>query len=409
MKTIKSFLTISFVVIVFVNQMGGQTSTSTGTNAGNTGAHNSAFGANALMSTTGGYNSAFGSGALQNNIGGQNNTALGRESLSDNTTGLNNVGVGMYALRRNTTASNNIAIGYNTLANMTTDGKNTAIGHSTATSLTSGTLNILIGYKLAVPSNLESTIILGNNSKWKITSDADGYTGIGLGYNQFAQNRLEIGSGIPGTSGLRFRSINSNSSTVASNGKVLTVNANGDVVLTTDAGGSGGGSNVNIYNADGTLTGNRTVTMNNNRLMFNTDTNGSIYVGDRSDITNNANFPTTTGNYRLYVEGGILTEKVKVALRNPNTNWADYVFEDDYKLMSLKDIENFIKKHKHLPGIASANDLVENGLDLADMQAKQMEKIEELTLYIIEQHKNVEKQQKEIEKLKAMVKALTKQ
>lgn len=408
MKTIKTFLTISFVVMVFVNQLNAQTSTSTGTNAGNAGSHNSAYGANALSNTTGSSNSAFGSGTLENNIGGQNNTALGRLSLSANTEGLNNVGVGMYALRHNTTASGNIAIGYSALSNVTTDGGNIAIGFLAASSLTSGKKNILIGSNLAVPVNLDYTIILGNNSNWKITSDTNGYAGIGLGYNQFAQNRLEIGSGISGTAGLRFRAIDSNSPTVASNGKVLTVNANGDVVLTTDVGGSGGGSNVNIYNSNGTLTGNRTVSMVNNRLMFDTNTSGAIYIGDRNDITNNANFPTTTGNYRLYVEGGILTEKVKVALRS-TTNWADYVFEENYKLMPLNEVERFINTNKHLPGIASADDLVESGLDLGEMQAKQMEKIEELTLYIIDQNKKVEQQSKEIEELKAMVTALLKQ
>jgi hypothetical protein len=67
--------------------------------------------------------------------------------------------------------------------------------------------------------------------------------------------------------------------------------------------------------------------------------------------------------------------------------------------MPLNEVETFVKENKHLPGIDSANELVKNGLDVAEMQAKQMGKIEELTLYVIQQNK-------EIEELKAQVKAL---
>lgn len=166
-----------------------------------------------------------------------------------------------------------------------------------------------------------------------------------------------------------------------------------------------GSADINIYKDNGTITpanGVRTVTMNNNNLVFDTagsTTNGRVYIG------NSAGFPTTTGNYRLNVEGGILTEKVKVALRS-SANWADYVFADNYKLMPLKEVEAFVKANKHLPGVISAENLTKEGLDLGQMQAKQMEKIEELTLYVIDQNKTIEKQSKEIEELKAMVNAL---
>jgi trimeric autotransporter adhesin len=172
---------------------------------------------------------------------------------------------------------------------------------------------------------------------------------------------------------------------------------------------TGGTPDINIYKDNGTLTGNRTVTMAGNNLIFNTSgntttTGGRIYIGNTTAFTA-ANFPTTTGDYRLNVEGGILTEKVKVALRS-SANWADYVFADNYKLMPLKEVEAFVKENKHLPGVASAESLTKEGLDLGQMQAKQMEKIEELTLYVIEQNKTIEKQSKEIDELKAMVNAL---
>ena len=143
--------------------------------------------------------------------------------------------------------------------------------------------------------------------------------------------------------------------------------------------------------------------MNDQNIWFKSaaaDTNGKIYIG------NTVAYPTATGNYKLFVEGGILTEKVKVALRS-TANWADYVFEENYKLMPLKNVEEYIAKHKHLPGIDSANELTKNGLDLAEMQAKHMAKIEEMMLYIIAQNKTIEKSIKDIEELKKQVKVLT--
>lgn len=110
-----------------------------------------------------------------------------------------------------------------------------------------------------------------------------------------------------------------------------------------------------------------------------------------SDDTGDPNYSATAfaGNYRLYVKGGILTDKVKVAVYN-TTNWADYVFSPEYKLKSLDEVEAFTKVNKHLPGMQSASELVKDGgIDVSQMFAKQMEKIEELTLYMIEMKKEI--------------------
>lgn len=118
--------------------------------------------------------------------------------------------------------------------------------------------------------------------------------------------------------------------------------------------------------------------------------NGSIRIG-------NVSMPT---GYKLYVAEGILTEKVKVALASSGS-WADYVFADNYNLMSLSEVEKFIKTNKHLPNVPSADELAKDGLDLGKMQALQMEKIEELTLYMIEMKKEIETLKKENEVLKS--------
>ena len=76
-----------------------------------------------------------------------------------------------------------------------------------------------------------------------------------------------------------------------------------------------------------------------------------------------------------------------------------YVFSDDYKLKPLPDLESFISTHSHLPEIPSANEMQEDGVDINEMQIKLLQKIEELTLYIIEQDKQIKALQETVEKL----------
>jgi hypothetical protein len=120
-----------------------------------------------------------------------------------------------------------------------------------------------------------------------------------------------------------------------------------------------------------------------------------------TDEHGDANFCAAAlpNGYRLYVNGGILTTKVKVA-NYCSGAWADYVFAKDYKLKSLSEVEAFIKVNKHLPNIPSGDQIEKEGLDLAEMQAKQMEKIEELTLYMIEMKKEIDSLKKQNEVLK---------
>lgn len=106
------------------------------------------------------------------------------------------------------------------------------------------------------------------------------------------------------------------------------------------------------------------------------------------------------GTYKLYVADGILTEKVKIAWQNSG-DWADYVFEENYALMPLNELETYVEANNHLPNIPSAQEVSENGFDLGQMDAKLLEKIEELTLYIIAQ-------QKQIDALEAQLKTMEK-
>lgn len=109
------------------------------------------------------------------------------------------------------------------------------------------------------------------------------------------------------------------------------------------------------------------------------------------------NVPTDFDGYKLYVEEGILTEKVKVAIKG-SKDWFDHVFEPDYKLMPLPELEKFIQKNKHLPGIPTATEVVKDGLDLGKMNALLLQKVEELTLHVIELKKELEETKKHLKK-----------
>ena len=104
---------------------------------------------------------------------------------------------------------------------------------------------------------------------------------------------------------------------------------------------------------------------------------------------------TNPGSYKLAVEGTIGAREVKVTTEA----WADFVFEDDYNLMPIKEVESFVKENKHLPDVPSESEVMENGISLGEMDKILLQKIEELTLYIIELKKENEEIKKQVELL----------
>lgn len=115
------------------------------------------------------------------------------------------------------------------------------------------------------------------------------------------------------------------------------------------------------------------------------------------NIGNVAIGANTQAAYKLAVNGTVGARKVKVT----QEIWADHVFENEYKLPTLAELDHYIIKHRHLPGIPTAIEVKTNGLDLGDMQAKLLQKIEELTLYLIEERKRndaLEQRVKSLEK-----------
>ena len=97
------------------------------------------------------------------------------------------------------------------------------------------------------------------------------------------------------------------------------------------------------------------------------------------------------------MDSKIVAEELRI---QNSTNWPDYVFTENYDLMPLEELKSSIETHHHLPNIPSASTIESEGILIGDMQKRMMEKIEELTLYILELHEVNKLQQAEIEKLK---------
>ena len=98
-------------------------------------------------------------------------------------------------------------------------------------------------------------------------------------------------------------------------------------------------------------------------------------------------------DYTLVVGGKILAEEVRIKLMK---DWSDYVFDARYPLAPLPEVERFIRTHHHLPTIPSAADVEQDGISLGQMQSALLMKIEELTLYVIEQHKAIERLERKL-------------
>ena len=106
---------------------------------------------------------------------------------------------------------------------------------------------------------------------------------------------------------------------------------------------------------------------------------------------------TNPNGWKLAVNGSIRAKEIKV-----ETGWSDFVFEKDYKLPTLKQVESHIKAKGHLKDIPSAKEVEENGIFLGEMDSKLLQKIEELTLYTIAQEKKILEQAEKIENLESI-------
>jgi hypothetical protein len=130
-------------------------------------------------------------------------------------------------------------------------------------------------------------------------------------------------------------------------------------------------------------------------LIFATSNGSAVYTRMVLNKDGNLGIGINNPAEKLSVNGKIRAQEIKVE----TTNWPDYVFAKDYQLPSLKETEQHIKDKGHLPGIPSAAEVKANGVDLGEMNAKLLKKIEELTLHLIEQEKKNEAQAQTVQKM----------
>jgi hypothetical protein len=174
------------------------------------------------------------------------------------------------------------------------------------------------------------------------------------------------GTTITGSDILRFE--------VAGTTGAVTINASSTIV-----------SPLKITNS--TLTGTGTYA----KTPFEVTALGQVFIGPTRPGTSPYNATTTM----LSVSGNIVAKEIFVA--NTAAGWADYVFKKDYKLMSIAEVEKYISFNQHLPNVPSAAEVEATGQNIGDLQVKQMEKTEELYLYLIEMNKKLEAQHTMIE------------
>lgn len=197
----------------------------------------------------------------------------------------------------------------------------------------------------------------------------------------------------------------------------MTIVANGNV-------GIGTTSPVNNLGVNMPLVANSGISLQSGAFEFarfgivNPGTNNATYIGSISNnpfsiYTNNTEKITVLANgnvgigsmnptSKLTVAGNINSREVKVTV----DAGADFVFENNYNLPSLDAVDKYIRENKHLPEIASADEMKKGGINLSEMNIKLLQKIEELTLYTIDQQKNTEKLSKVIEELTTRLQVL---
>ena len=297
------------------------------------------------------------------NATGVRNVVLGHFSGTNLTTGGYNVFVGAQSGRNNTTGANNVFVGYQSGEKMTNSSGNVFVGTRSGYSFTEGVGNLFLGnYSGGTQTSVSNKLFIDNSNTdapliWgDFLKNIVNFNGkVGIGTTTPNQYNLDV----HGTSNGMIRAYGS------SIGRLSLQNSTHHYSTSVQ------GSTLLFFDE----------TAGKTRMLINSS--GNIGIGT-----------STTGTHKLAVEGSIGAREVKVEA----SGWSDFVFESDYDLPTLEEVEKHIQEKGHLKDIPSAKEVEENGISLGEMNAKLLQKIEELTLYVIAQNKEIQELKKQNKK-----------
>lgn len=255
-------------------------------------------------------------------------------------------------------------------------GSGKALLFATSASTTDGNFGIKYtgsGLNFYIPNNTNYLMYIKNN----------GYVGIGT---SSPTEKLEVSGNAKATNVTATSAVQSSTLTVTGNvtfnslagssSKILTVGSNG-LLSSADMSEVGDGMGNHIATTN--------LNLNGKNIVGATNGTGGIYVAQNGNVRIGAG--TANPTKALEVNGAIRSKEVLVEV----ANWSDFVFDKDYDLRTLKEVESYIKENGHLPDVPSAEEVKTNGVEVGEMNAILLQKIEELTLYIIELEKKIEK------------------
>lgn len=390
----------------------------------NSNATNTAIGHQAFYNITGGgtdWSTAVGYQAGYSVTSGWNSTFIGYKAGYKNTTGRNSTAIGTMALggeNGDVTGFNNTAVGALALLNITSGANNVAIGNF-AGRYSSGTnrasiidsncvfigMNATRDASIPITTSLKNAIAIGYNamvaSSNSMVLGGTGSDAVNVGIGTTAPDRkMEIRGN---DAILRFRPTNNNNFvgvewtsdygvTVASS---MVNSTSGELRNYAYSGTfptwySNGGEQMRL-----TTSGNLGIGTTTPSANAKLDVNGNIFSSGK--IAVGTTDTSKMSGYSLVVNGEAIFNKARVKLY---ANWPDFVFEEKYGLLPIAQLEEYIKTNKHLPNIPAAAKVREKGIDLGSNQALLLQKIEELTLYIIEQNKKIESLERDMIKVK---------
>ncbi|MFT3822667.1 MAG: Ig-like domain-containing protein [Chitinophagaceae bacterium] len=246
---------------------------------------------------------------------------------------------------------------------------------------------------LTAPAS-NATFIAGSNITLSATaSDADGT----ISKVEFFNGATKLGEVTSSPYNYTWTNVAAGSYSITAkatdNGNASTTSSAASILVTAISASGGGWE---LTGNSGTTPGTNFIgTTDAKKLVFKTNNTSRLTILSNGAVAIGAD-TITNSEAKLAVNGAIYTNKLKVT----QSSWADYVFDKGYKLRSLSEVEAYIRQHNHLPDVPATAEVQQQGTDVAEIQATLLRKIEELTLYVIKQDKQLNSQQQEIRQLK---------